>query len=189
MDNYIMIERLKKAGISFDKGLSEDEFAEIESVFQFRFPSEIKSFLACGLPTGDEFFNWRDCSPSNVQKFHNYQYAMDKAFLFDFENDFDELQELLGTYFSDVTGRSLTAESLLNYLHKSTKLIPFYAHRCFFDGMDHMPIVSFWQPVDSIFYGETFEDYLEVEFLKKDLCVNKIPEQMKETGIWYYLIV
>ena len=55
-------------------------------------------------------------------------------------------------------------------------------------GMDGMPIISFWQPVDSIFYGENFEDYLETEFLGKDQCVEHIPERMKSTGIWYYLI-
>ncbi len=44
----------------------------------------------------------------------------------------------------------MSADTLLKYLHRSTRLIPFYSHRCFFDGMDHMPIVSFWQPTDSI---------------------------------------
>jgi len=180
MDNYLMIERLKNAGISFDKGLSDEEFAKIESVLGVHFPSEIKSFLACGLPVGDHFFNWRDLSLSNIQKHHDFQHSIYNAFQFDLENNLDDLQALLG--------ESLSGEAVLDYLRRSARLIPFYAHRCFFDGMDHMPIVSFWQPVDSIFYGENFEDYLEVEFLGKAHCINHIPEQMKETGIWYYII-
>lgn len=188
MDNYLMIERLKNAGISFDKGLSNEEFVKIESVLGVRFPSEIKSFLVCGLPVGDHFFNWRDLSPANVQKCYDFQHSIDNAFRFDLENNFDDLQALLGESLSRAGYPELSSETVLAYLHRSARLIPFYAHRCFFDGMDHMPIVSFWQPVDSVFFGENFEDYLEVEFLGKDLCINHIPEQMKETGIWYYLI-
>jgi hypothetical protein len=51
-----------------------------------------------------------------------------------------------------------------------------------------MPIVSFWQPTDTIFYGENFEDYLETEFLGKKRSIKQIPEQIKDMGIWYYLI-
>lgn len=51
-----------------------------------------------------------------------------------------------------------------------------------------MPIVSFWQPIDSIFYGGTFENYLEVEFLKQRRILENIPERMKNTGIWVHLI-
>ncbi len=188
MDNCLMIRRLKNVGISFDKGLSNEEFAKIESVLGVHFPSEIKSFLACGLPTGDQFFNWRDLSAANIQKFYNFLQSIDKAFLFDIENNTDDLRALLSDRFYGMVNEEFCEEAVLDYLHHSTKLIPFYAHRCFFDGMDNLPIVSFCQPVDSIFYGENFEDYLEVEFLGKDLSINQIPVQMKETGIWYYII-
>lgn len=183
-----MIKKLKDAGISFQAGLNDEEFYKIESVFGFRFPSEIKSFFACGLPIGNQFFNWRDCSPANVDLFHNFYKSMDKSFKFDIENNFNHIRTLLDNSPVKIENKELCVESVLDYLHKSTKLIPFYAHRCFFDGMDNMPIISFWQPTDSIFYGENFEDYLKVEFLGKNLCIEKIPEEMRETGIWYYII-
>ena len=188
MNNHEMIERMKNAGISFEAGLSDEEIDKAQSVFGFHFPSEIKSFLACGLPIGDHFFNWRDLSPTNIEQFVSFNQSMDHAFQFDIENNTDDLNALIGDRFSGIAGKESYTEAILDYLHRSTKLIPFYAHRCFFDGMDHMPIVSFWQPVDTILYGETFEDYLEVEFLGKDHCINNIPERMQETGIWYYLI-
>ena len=77
---------------------------------------------------------------------------------------------------------------VMEYLRQSVKLIPFYAHRCFFDGMDGMPMVSFWQSVDSIFYGGDFANYLEVEFLNGQRAFEKLDERMEQTGIWKYLI-
>lgn len=188
MDNYLMIQQLKEAGIAFEKGLCEEEFTRIESAFDFRFPSEIKSFLACGLPVGDSFCNWRDLSDANVQRFRDFELSVERAFRFDVENNTDELFELLGDRFVKIKAQERCTEEILDYLRHSTKLIPFYAHRCFFDGMDDMPIVSFWQPTDVTLYGENFEDYLQTEFLGKKHCIKHIPEQMKNTGIWYCLI-
>lgn len=188
MDNRPMIAKLKNAGISFTKGLSDEEFIRIESTLGFRFPAEIRSFLACGLPVGEGFYNWRDLSIANVEKFHAFSLSIDNAFRFDFENNTDELHNILGDRFSEMAKQKFCAKAVLDYLHQSTKLIPFFAHRYFFDGMDNMPIVSFWQPTDTIFYGENFEDYLATEFLGKKLCISQVPKQMKDTGIWYYLI-
>lgn len=188
MNNDLMIQQLKDAGISFDKGLQDEEFEAIESTLGFRFPSEIRSFLACGLPVGDHFYNWRDLSPENVQRFHDFFVSMDNVFRFDLENNADDLRAMLAERIPDIEDPEQYAQAVFDYLRRSPKLIPFYAHRCFFDGMDHMPIVSFWQPVDTIFYGEDFEDYLKTEFLGKALWLNHIPEQMKNTGIWYYLV-
>ena len=188
MDNNLMIEKMKNAGISFDKGLGGAEFALIESTLGFCFPSEIRSFLACGIPVGKGFYNWRDLSAANVQRFRDFSLSIEDAFLFDIENNSDDLRAMLGDQFPKMTDQEAFTKAVLNYLHQSTKLIPFYAHRCFFDGMDNMPIVSFWQPTDIVFYGESFEDYLETEFLGKKHCIKQIPEQIKDTGIWYYLI-
>ena len=188
MDNLLMIQKLKDAGILFDEGLSNEEFVQIESTLGFRFPSEIRSFLACGLPVGDRFYNWRDLSSANVQKYYKFFSSMDDVFRFDLENNSDDLRASLDVQFAGIEDPHAYAEAVLKYLHQSTRLIPFYAHRCFFDNMDDMPIVSFWQPVDSIFYGENFEDYLETEFLGKELSVNHVSERMQDTGIWYYLI-
>lgn len=188
MDNLLMIQKLKAVGISFDEGLSNDEFAQIETTLGFRFPAEIRCFLACALPVGDRFYNWRDLSDANVQRFRSFSLSIEDAFLFDIKNNFDDLRAMLGERFSEMEDPDAFSKAVLDYLHRSTKLIPFYAHRCFFDGMNNMPIVSFWQPTDTIFYGESFEDYLKTEFLGKQHSIKQIPAQIKDTGIWYYLI-
>jgi len=187
MDHYLMIEKMKNAGIHFEPGLSNEEFDKIESVFGFRFPIEIRDFLACGLPVGVHFFNWRDTSEANLQQFKKFSASVDQSFQFDLEHNWGSMRAMLREPFPDLENQEEFANAVMDFLHRSTKLIPFYAHRCFFDGMDHMPIVSFWQPTDTIFYGADFEDYLEREFLGKRGRFY-IPEQMENTGIWRYVV-
>ena len=188
MDNNLMIEKLKEAGISFAEGLSDEEFALAESVLNFRFPSEIRSFLACGLPVGDGFYNWRDLSATNIQRFRNFAVSIEDAFRFDIGHNNDGLRAMLEDKISRQKEAEQFSNAVLNFFHNSTQLIPFYKHRCFFGGMDNMPIVSFLQPTDTIIYGESFEDYLETEFLGKKCCARQVPERMEKTGIWYYLV-
>jgi len=190
MDNISMIENLKKAGIEFSDRLSDSEIEEIESSFVFRFPKEIASFLSCAYPISEGFFNYRDMSPQNIQSFHDFQKRIERAFLFDIEKNTDLLKAKLKPLLGPVADQEEFRDAVLASLRKSTRLIPFYSHRCFFDGMDDMPIVSFWQAVDTIFYGSDFENYLEHEFLDPNHFGNfgEISGDIKNTGIWYYII-
>jgi hypothetical protein len=181
-----MKEELKKVGISVEPGMTAEALDRAEKIFGFRFPREIREFLSCCVPVGKDFFDYRDVSQENQKRFCDFQKRIEDDFRFDLENNREDMKELLAVPLGnpeDFDG------AVLNFLHSSVKLIPFYAHRCFFDGMDAMPIVSFWQPVDSIFYGSNFRDYLETEFMKKELDVKDLPERrLKETGIWQYLV-
>lgn len=188
MDNKHMIEKLKKVGISFEPGLSDAELEKAETVFQFRFPKEIREFLSCGVSVGSSFFNYRDVSERNIKRFHEFRASIEKSFWFDLENNREDMIALLGEKLGFTQYSEAYDNAVIQYLNESVKLIPIFAHRCFFDGMDDMPIVSFWQPTDTIFYGGTFENYLEVEFLKRQRILENIPERMKDTGIWVHLI-
>jgi len=184
MDNRYMIDRLKKVGISFAPGMSGSELDRAETVFQFRFPIEIREFLSCGVPVGSSFFDYRDLSDNNMKHFREFAASIERSFRFDLENNREEMLELLGKKLGFFQDSASFDSAVIEYLNKSVKLIPFYAHRCFFDGMDDMPIVSFWQPTDTIFYGGSLENYLEVEFLRKHRVLENISERMKNTGIW-----
>ena len=191
MDNYLMIERLKKVGIHFDRGLSDAEIQIIESTFGFRFPTEIASFLSCAYPVGRDFFDYRDISKQNIDKFHNFQNNIIESFEFDIKNNTGSLQTMLKAFLGKFTDTEDFKKAVMKNLERSPKLIPFYAHRCFFDGMDNMPIISFWQAVDTIIYGYDFENYLEAEFLtatEESISEEIISEKLKTTGIWYYII-
>ena len=53
------IARLREKGHSFEHGLTDAEFADIESRFGFQFPPDLRFFLECALPTSQSFVNWR----------------------------------------------------------------------------------------------------------------------------------
>ena len=194
MDNYLMIERLKKSGLRFDRGLSDTEIKEIETTFGFRFPKEIADFLSNAYPVGCNFFNYRDISQKNIDKFYDFQKNIKESFEFDIANNADSLQAMLKELLGEFIDIEDFKKAVMKSLESSPKLIPFYAHRCFFDGMDNMPIISFWQAVDTIIYGNDLEDYLEAEFLTatNDIVSEEISdsiiEKLKATGIWYYII-
>ena len=182
----MLIQKLRNARLCFAQGMTQEELNRAEEVFGFRFPREIREFLSCCVPVGKDFFDYRDVSPENQKRFCDFQNRIVDYFRFDLENNREDMLELL----AQPLGNPADFDSaVLDFLHSSVKLIPFYAHRCFFDGMDDMPIVSFWQPVDTIFYASNFREYLEVEFLRKDHDAEDPPqERKKETGIWQYLV-
>ena len=177
-----LVDRLKAKGITFSEGLHPSEIQEIQRAFGFRFPKEIAYFLSLAYPIEPNFFNYRDMSERNLQAFHDFQEKIKQSFLFDLQNNAPALEALL---------RRLGCKNMLSLkdvvmdaLAKSPRLIPFYGNRCFLDGMDGMPIISF----DTIIYGSDLENYLENEFLSpKNFHIAKRPDQIKEMGIWYYL--
>lgn len=184
MDNANMIQRLQHAGVTVEAGMTEAALDRAEAVFGFRFPREIRAFLACGVPVGRSFFDYRDVSAENQERFRAFQTGIEESFRFDLENNRGDVLAMLGErlgFSEDAPGFD---EAVMDDLQRSVKLIPFYAHRCFFDGMDDMPILSFWQAVDTIVYGVTFENYLRAEFLGETCAMYDLPERMVDTGMW-----
>src|SRR5262245_7959995 len=59
---------LRKAGISFDAGLTSGERRAAELRFGFRFPPDLGDFLGGGLPVGDRWPNWRAPGPREAQQ-------------------------------------------------------------------------------------------------------------------------
>ncbi|MBQ4564889.1 MAG: hypothetical protein IJA48_00920 [Oscillospiraceae bacterium] len=180
--------RLKRAGLSFSQGMTSEELDWAERIFGFRFPDEIRQFLSIAVPSDPDFFSYRDTSEENRERFCTIQASIEQAFLFDLAENREDLYERLGSKLGcDMDSENFDCK-VMEYLRQSVKLIPFYDHRCFFDGMDGMPIVSFWQSVDSIFYGGDLVNYLEVEFLNGQRTFEKLDERMEQTGIWKYVI-
>jgi len=192
MDNVVMIERLKTVGVEFSVGLTKDEISQIESTFGFRFPKEIAEFFSCAVPIGDGFFNYRDFSEENIRAFDDFQKNIKDMFLFDVENNTELICEMMDRSECDISNKEALATSVLSWFERSPRLIPFFSHRCFFAGMDGMPIVSFIQGVDTVFYGSDFENYLEHEFISPDEfdsdCFGEISGEIENTGIWYHVI-
>ena len=188
MDAVGMIHRLKNSGVEFAEGMTAQELDCTEEFFRFRFPTEIRAFLSCGVPMGSSFFQYRERTEENYNRFLAFQQSIKESFLYDLANNREDMAKLFSDQAWDHLENGAFDGAVLAYLEESVKLIPFYAHRCFFDGMDGMPIVSFWQPVDSIIYGSDFENYLACEFLGGECYLDHMPERLKQTGIWYEVI-
>lgn len=189
MNNELMVEKLKKIGVYFEEGLKNEEISKIESTFGFKFPKEIAEFLSFAYPRGAFFFNYRNMSKENIEHFNKFQQDVKEGFLFDIEHNISSMKAMLGDIIDEDLDKESFTNEVMNWLDNSPKLIPFYAHRCFFDGIDNAPIVSFWQANDTIFYGSDFENYLENEFLKpNDFIIEEVSAKIEETGIWSYIV-
>lgn len=178
-----VIDQMKEAGVQFESGMGEDELLAAEARFGFTFPKEIAEFLSFGVPTGEGFFNYRDLSDNNLDKFKKFCSMVEDGFSFDLNNVKWFLRAMERRY--GTSGVHATLDAVMNEYKTSPKLIPFYGHRCFFDGLDNMPIISYSQPCDLALYGENFEDYLKREFCgKKRRFSIHMPISSKKTGIW-----
>ena len=185
----LIYKELDRRGIELQKGLSSAEFSAIESTLGVIFPKEIKAFLKEMLPVGDKFFNWRDLSDENVRRFFDFYDSLEKAFIFDTQNN--ALADIIPT--DALAPECESKKAILDYLRSSARIVPFYSHRCFFSGVDDSPIISFAQPIDTIIYGSTFENYLINEFLTPSSdfdaslsCYER--EKLKPLGIWYHIV-
>ncbi len=64
----VAIENMRQLGDRFDKGLSSDEFEQIEARFGFKFPPDIRYFLETALPVDTIYPNWRVCDRVLIER-------------------------------------------------------------------------------------------------------------------------
>ena len=55
------------AGVRFAAGMTADEFAGVEQRFEFRFPPDLREFLAAGLPVSDGWIDWRGGDEATIR--------------------------------------------------------------------------------------------------------------------------
>lgn len=148
--------------IRYQKGLSDEEIIQIESKYNIFFPSELKRLFKQILPISEGFYNWRDFSEKNIEFILQ---ALNRPFN-DFYNEASEI------YWNDDWGEEPETdeeiqEIIRDKLLSAPKLIPIYAHRyiSMINGNTN-PIFSI-HGIDIIIYGESLDDYLNIEFGEK----------------------
>ncbi|KAE8709590.1 agamous-like MADS-box protein AGL61-like isoform X1 [Hibiscus syriacus] len=67
-----LIHHLQSLDIPILPGLTDQEFASIESTFRFTFPPDLRSILREGLPVDPSFPNWRSSSPQQLNILLNF---------------------------------------------------------------------------------------------------------------------
>ncbi|WP_214481728.1 SMI1/KNR4 family protein [Bacillus sp. SM2101] len=164
MDVTKIVKRLGKAGIKFTSGLNESEITDAESLYNIKFPPDLKSFLMYALPVSEGFVNWRDISGKNVKSINDRINWPLKGIIFDIEHNHFWIKEW-GNIPDSLQGAIKIAT--LHY-HKAPKLIPVYSHRYISSEPieNWNPIMSVYQ-TDIIYYGENLSSYLQKEFILK----------------------
>ena len=153
------VEQLAQHGVAFAAGLSDGQIARIGEVFDARVPDELALFLGAGVPSSPKWARWADGAEAVLDSTREW---IDRAFAFDIEH---------GEYWHPLLGDR--PESLDDAIHQALEvvraappLIPIYAHRFITTHNRRGPraVLSVWQAVDSIFYGNDLADYLAREF-------------------------
>lgn len=167
-----LINKLKEKKIELKKGLDSYEISEVESVYNVKFPIDLKDFYAEVLPVGEGFYNWRDFSEINV---HRIKSVLDRP-LQDVKEDVSNIvwNEDWGNPPDDNNEKS---KCIILLLEKAPKLIPIYKHRYMASQYNSSnPIFSMYG-LDIIFYGENLEQYFDIELRYKkhsDINYNNI---------------
>lgn len=149
------------AGVSTSKiepGLRPEEIAQVEQRHGFTFADDHRAFLAAGLPTGDNWPDWRDGDPDELED--RLRWPVDGV-LFDVaHNGF--WPSIWGTRPGDVTDAVILAE---RRMAKVPRLVPVYGHRYLPAGTGSFghPVLSVMQ-TDIIYYGSDLADYIQREF-------------------------
>ncbi|MCQ2535123.1 MAG: hypothetical protein MJ172_11250 [Clostridia bacterium] len=148
--------------IRYQKGLSDEEFNQIESLYSIVFPDELRKMYKQALPVSEGFYNWRDLSDDNIE-------LIKKAINRPFEYFYKHASEV---YWNDEWGeKSDSIDEIRSFvrekLSEASQLIPIFAHR-------YMPMINdITNPIfsihgiDIIIYGESLDEYLKVEFGEK----------------------
>lgn len=185
-----MINKLKKNGIKFDKGLTSREFISIERIYGFEFPGDIKRFFAVGLPISQGFYNWRDLSEENIQKIKGIQDKIVKNYILSFKRDC--VLENYAQIFPNNKQEIELKKALCDFLLRSPKLIPIFNKDFCFADINDMPILTYKNPTQISLTGINLEEWLKKKFLhinSADKNQYKFLEQkLNNSGIWKYLI-
>jgi hypothetical protein len=139
-------------------GLTEDEFARIERRHAFTFADDHRAFLAAGLPTGDNWPDWRRGDPDDLED--RLRWPVD-GLLFDVAHNGFWLPAW-GIRPGDVTDAVILAERRMATV---PRLVPVYGHRYLPAGAGTFghPVLSVMQ-TDIIVYGSDLADYVGREF-------------------------
>lgn len=153
------VARLKGVGIDFAAGLTVQEFDAIENSFGVAMPTELALLLTAGVPISEKWARWPDGPEMVAQDTRSW---IDRAFEFDIT---------VGDYWHPLLGERPESDTeavaqALEVVHAASPLMPIYAHRFITTTSANgpRPVLSVWQAVDSIIYGNDLADYLAREF-------------------------
>jgi len=178
-----IIQELKKKDIVFEKGLTDDEIASIQKLFNIIFPPDLTVFLQTALPVSEKFVNWRRALLSEREQEHivsRLEWPVE-GILFDISNDkfWPESWNSKPPYLED------QFEVAKQHFSTYPTLVPIYSHRYIPSSPleSGNPVFSVYQS-DIICYGNDLAAYFSNEFkfdMPDPISVASVP---KEIPFW-----
>ena len=162
MDYKTIICYMRRAGVEFAPGLSEDEILQIETTYGVRFPASLREFYQTALPVfcaHNVFPRWNDFSAKNIAAIRERMAAPYQWLRRDVERGF--------------CPPAWEGKDIDRLFGEAPKLIPVYAHR-YMPAIDHPdpPVIS-TVGRDTIVYGRNLRDYLERDFTQNDPVADR----------------
>jgi hypothetical protein len=144
--------------IVFERGVSDEEFSEIEARFKFVFPPDLRLLLSVGLPVSTGFPDWRSAAAEDRD--HILAWPAHGVYL-----DVERAGFWLGTWGPRPIDLDAALTIALEHIGRAPTLIPIYGHRYIPEepAASGNPVFSVYG-TDIIFYGRDLKDYLEREF-------------------------
>lgn len=174
----VLLELLRKKDVVFERGLTSEELAQIESIFSFRFPPDLRLLLNMAHPVQDRFIHWRQALTSETCRkdiLHRVTTGLKEMV-----DAGKQLHEEMGISF-DGTGFATEA----NPFPGIPRLIPIYGHR-YIPVTPHEaanPVYSIFA-ADMIYYGFDLASYFRNEFHITLPAAFEVPDRPKMTPFW-----
>ncbi len=146
-------------GVEFAPGMTGSEIDEIAAASGAPVPAELSMFLMSGVPIAPKWARWVDGPETVLATSREW---IKRAFAFDVEQS----QYWHPSFGERPQDPREAVEIATDFVAGTPALLPIYAHRFLatapVDGQ--RAVLSVWQAVDSIFYGNDLADYFANEF-------------------------
>ena len=153
-----VVRRLRAAGVSLDKGLTDRSVREIEKRFNFTFGLDHRRLLETVQPTGDRWVDWRHADDQELQVRLGWP---TEGVIFDVHNSGFWAR----SWGDRPADREAAEEIAREQLRRAPRLVPLYGHRFLpaAPADTGSPVFSVYQ-TDVIYYGDNLLDYVAHEF-------------------------
>jgi len=147
------VAQLVAAGVAVARGLDDRDIDDIGAAFGVAVPEELALLLQVGVPSSPGWAAWSDGGRTLA---HGTRRWIDERFAFDIaHNDF--WHPLFGERPPDLARATGQAHA---FLATAPPLLPIFGHRFLTTGPAPRAVLSVWQAIDSILYGNDLADYL-----------------------------
>ena len=182
LDPAELLEFLRQHGVTLTEGLTDAEVLRVESIFDFRFPLDLRQLLQYALPVSTYFPDWRHDSEASLRE--RIAWPAD-GICFDIEYR-NFWWEEWGPKPPDISTALKVARQ---EIAKAPVLIPVFSHRYIPDD-PHLagnPVFSAYQ-TDIIYYGSNLSNYFTNEFSPHEERSLPSYTEVRKIRFWSQLV-